>query len=143
MTRKQFLSTPLVAAAASVAASSASAASWKPKRVNKAIELLDHEGVLASLVDLYSLPFDADGLLDVANANGGYVVTLEDNYGASLGSAVADAMLTSGDGFTLKQMYVNTLPKSARDPRELLKKCGLEAAQISRACLEMLEVGVA
>lgn len=41
MTRKQFLSTPLVAAAASVAAAPAPAADWKPKRVNKAIELLE------------------------------------------------------------------------------------------------------
>ncbi|MHC4975487.1 MAG: transketolase [Planctomycetota bacterium] len=110
---------------------------------NKAIELLDQEGVSASLVDLYSLPFDADALLDVANANGGYVVTLEDNYGASVGSAVADVMLESGDGFTLKQLYVNHLPKSARDPRELLVASGLEASQITRSCLEMLEVGVA
>ena len=110
---------------------------------NKAIELLDQEGVSASLVDLYSLPFDADGLLDVANSNGGYVVTLEDNYGASVGSAVADVMLSSGDGFTLKQLYVSTLPKSARDPQELLTRCGLSAGQISRVCLEMLEVGVA
>ncbi len=41
MTRKQFLSTPLIAAAASVAARPAPAADWKPKRVNKAIELLE------------------------------------------------------------------------------------------------------
>ena len=42
MTRKQFLSTPLMAAAAASAASAsaASAATYKPKRVNKAIELL-------------------------------------------------------------------------------------------------------
>ena len=56
---------------------------------------------------------------------------------------VADVMLSSGDGFTLKQLHVNTLPKSARDPRELLTRCGLSAGQISRVCLEMLEVGVA
>ncbi|MFG0258564.1 MAG: transketolase [Phycisphaerales bacterium JB043] len=110
---------------------------------NRAIELLDNEGISASLVDLYSLPFDADALLDVANANGGYVMTLEDNYGASIGSAIADVMLESGDGFTLKQLYVNQLPKSARDPRELLERCGLDAAQITRSCMEMLEVGVA
>ncbi len=41
MTRKQFLSAPLIAAAASAAgASAASAATYKPKRVNKAVELL-------------------------------------------------------------------------------------------------------
>jgi len=44
MTRKQFLSTPLMAAAASaVSTSAASAAHHKPKRVNKAIELLEQD----------------------------------------------------------------------------------------------------
>jgi len=40
MTRKQFLASPLFAAAAAAGASAAPVSSWKPKRVNKAIELL-------------------------------------------------------------------------------------------------------
>ena len=40
MTRKQFLATPLAAAAAASAAAARPASSWKPKRINKAIELL-------------------------------------------------------------------------------------------------------
>lgn len=40
MTRKQFLSTPLLAATAASAASAAGASDYKPKRVNKAVELL-------------------------------------------------------------------------------------------------------
>jgi len=40
MTRKEFLATPLVAAAAASAAGAASAATYKPKRINKAVELL-------------------------------------------------------------------------------------------------------
>jgi 4-hydroxy-2-oxoheptanedioate aldolase len=40
MTRKQFLATPLAAAAAASAAQAQKASSWKPKRINKAIELL-------------------------------------------------------------------------------------------------------
>ena len=43
MTRKEFLATPLMAAAAASAtpASAAPASSWTPKRINKAIELLE------------------------------------------------------------------------------------------------------
>ena len=40
MTRKQFLATPLAAAAAASAAQAKPASTWKPKRINKAIELL-------------------------------------------------------------------------------------------------------
>ncbi len=96
----------------------------------------------ASLVDLYSLPFDADALLDLAAANNGYVVTVEDNYGASIGSAVADVFAGSGDGFTVKQMHVNTFPKSSRSAEEALKMTGLDVPSITRQCLQLLEVGV-
>ncbi len=57
---------------------------------NKAIDQLDKAGISATLVDAYSIPFDAEKLLDLANTNGGYVITIEDNYGGGLGGAVAD-----------------------------------------------------
>jgi len=108
---------------------------------NRVIDALDKEGVSASLVDLYSLPFDGDALLDVAAANNGYVVTLEDNYGASIGSAVADVFAESGDAFTLKQMHVSTFPKSTRTADEALAMAGLDVATVTRECLQLLEVG--
>ncbi|MFG0276216.1 MAG: transketolase [Phycisphaerales bacterium] len=118
-------------------------AGYMVHEANKALDALDRQGVSATLVDLYSLPFDGDALLDLANANNGYVLTLEDNYGASIGGAVADVMTASGDSFTLKQMHVNRLPKSARQPDEELSYVGLATDDIVRASLEMLEVGVA
>lgn len=119
------------------------AAGYMVHEANKALDALDRQGVSATLVDLYSLPFDGDALLDLANANNGYVLTLEDNYGASIGGAVADVMTASGDSFTLKQMHVDRLPKSARQPEEELAYVGLSTEDIVRTSLEMLEVGVA
>ena len=58
---------------------------------NKALDALDKMGIDASLVDLYSIPFDTEKLLDIANANGGNILTVEDNYGGGLGAAVAEA----------------------------------------------------
>jgi transketolase len=119
------------------------ASGYMVHEANKAIEALDKEGISATLVDLYSLPFDGDGLLDLAQANNGYVITLEDNYGASMGAAVSDVMTESGDAFTLKQMCVRRFPKSARSPEDLLRYTGLSAFDIVKTSLEMLEVGVA
>lgn len=119
------------------------AAGYMVHEANKAIDELDKQGISATLVDLYSLPFDGDKLLDLAQANNGYVITLEDNYGASLGSAVADVMTESGDSFTLRQMCVRRIPKSARTPEEMLEMCGLSSAEIAHEAMEMLEVGVA
>ncbi len=107
---------------------------------NKALDLLDKEGISASLVDAYSIPFDADKLLDLANANGGYIITLEDNYGGGLGSAVADAITESGDSFTLEQMFVRRIPKSARTPNEMLEMCGLTANDIVNQTKKILQV---
>ncbi len=109
---------------------------------NKAVELLDKAGVSATLLDMYSIPFDTDKLLDIVGENGGFVISLEDNYGAGLGSAIADALMESGDGFELAQMFVKRIPKSARTPEEMLEMCGLTAQDITNKVLELLGVAV-
>jgi transketolase len=107
---------------------------------NKAIELLDKAGIDASIIDLYSLPFDADKLLDVANDNGGMILTVEDNYGGGIGSAVADAVTESGDGFTIEQMHVRRIPKSARTVEDELGYLGLRSVDVARHAARMLGV---
>jgi transketolase len=107
---------------------------------NKAIETLDKAGISAALVDLYSLPFDQEGLLDVINASGGRVMSVEDNFGGGIGSAVADAILESGDSFPLHQMHVRRIPKGARTPQEMLSTCNIDAASIQKAAMSMLEL---
>ncbi len=109
---------------------------------NRAVELLDKAGVSATLVDMYSIPFDQDKLLDLVAANGGFVISLEDNYGGGLGSAIADALVGSGDGFELAQMHVSRIPKSARTPEEMLRMCGLAAEDIVAQTMELLRVPV-
>ena len=110
---------------------------------NKALDLLDKQGIDATLVDLYSIPFDAEKLLDLANANGGFILTVEDNYGGGLGSAVADACTDSGDAFTLQQMFVKRIPKSARTEDEILRQCGLHHSMIARKAASMVGVATA
>ncbi len=107
---------------------------------NRAIDMLDKAGVSASLVDLYSLPFDTEGVLDLINANNGNIITIEDNYGGGIGSALSDALTESGDAFKLHQMHVRHIPKSARTPEELLKSCKLSADDIKKAAMDMLGV---
>ncbi len=107
---------------------------------NKAVELLDKAGVSATLLDMYSIPFDTDKLLDIVGENGGFVISLEDNYGGGLGSAIADALMESGDGFELAQMHVTRIPKSARSADEMLQMCGLTAQDIANRVMELLGV---
>jgi transketolase len=116
------------------------AAGYMVHEANKAIDQLDKAGISATLVDAYSIPFDAEKLLDLANANGGYVITIEDNYGGGLGSAVADALVEAGDAFTLNQMFVRKIPKSAKTPEEMLKMTGLDAPSIVKQAMQLLQV---
>ncbi|HVU65026.1 MAG TPA: transketolase, partial [Phycisphaerales bacterium] len=115
------------------------AAGYMVHEANKALNMLDNAGVSATLVDAYSIPFDNEKMLDLANANGGYIITLEDNYGGGLGSAIADALTQSGEGFTLEQMFVRRIPKSAKTPAEMLKMCGLTAQDIMNTAMRVLQ----
>ncbi len=114
------------------------ASGYMVHQANQVIEKLDEHGVDATLVDMYSLPFDEDALLDLANENNGMVLTLEDNYGGGLGAAVAGVAAASGDGFTVKQMHVTRMPKSGKTPDELMRLCGLDVDSITKEALGML-----
>jgi transketolase len=116
------------------------ASGYMVHEANKALDILDKAGISATLVDLYSLPFDTDKLMDIANQNNGQIISIEDNYGGGIGSAIADAIATSGDGFTLKQMHVRRIPKSAKTPDEVLKMCGLTSDDIVKEVMKLLQV---
>ena len=119
------------------------ASGYMVHEANKALERLDAEGIDATLVDLYSIPFDEEAMLDLANDHNGMILTLEDNYGGGFGSAVADAVAADGGGFTVTQMYVKNLPKSGREPEDLLNYCGLTSEHIVQKAMQMLELAPA
>ncbi|HAI10909.1 MAG TPA: transketolase [Phycisphaerales bacterium] len=116
------------------------AAGYMVHEANKALDLLDAQGIDATLVDLYSLPFDADAILDLANENNGMILTLEDNYGGGIGSAIADAVSADGGGFNVKQMFCQQLPKSGKSGDEILKLCGLDAPSVVKQAMSLLEL---
>lgn len=111
--------------------------------VNKALDALDDQGIDATVVDMYSIPFDEEAILDLANANNGMILTVEDNYGGGLGSAVADAVAEDGGGFSIKQLHLRQLPKSGKSGDDVLKYCGLSHEDIAKAAMETLELNPA
>lgn len=119
------------------------AAGYMVHEANKALEKLDAQGVDATLVDLYSLPFDEEALLDLANENNGMILTLEDNYGGGIGGAVADAASADGGGFNVRQMFVRNIPKSGRTPDDVLAYCGISADDIVAQAMSLLELSSA
>jgi transketolase len=116
------------------------AAGYMVHEANKAVDLLDKAGVSATLVDMYSLPFDEPALLDIIGSNNFNVITVEDNYGGAVGSAVADALTSSGDACKIRQLHVRKIPKSTRTIDEQLGLAGLTAQSIVKEAMTLLGV---
>lgn len=104
----------------------------------KVVDRLAGDGVRCSLIDAYCFPITCNLILQSAAATGGRVLTVEDNYGGGLGSAVAELAAASGEGFTVKTMTCRRIPKSARTPDQVLAYVGLDVAEIARQARAML-----
>jgi transketolase len=115
------------------------AAGYMVHEARQAVARLQEQDIAATLVDLYSLPFDEVAIVRLAQENHGRVLTVEDNYGASLGSAVADALAMHGGAYTLTQMYARSIPKSGRTPEEVLRYLQLSADDIIRTAVRTLD----
>jgi transketolase len=116
------------------------AAGYMVHEAMKAVDQLRADGVQPTLVDLYSIPFDGEAIATLAAENDGRVLTVEDNYGAGIGSSVADALLERGGSYSLKQMYVQRIPKSGRTPDDLLRDLELSDKDIVKNAESMLGV---
>ena len=85
------------------------------------------------MIDAYSLPLDTEEVLKVAARSGGQVVTVEDNYTGGLDAELAIAIATADDDFTLKNLYVRNLPKSGKEPDDVLAFVGVDRKAILEA----------
>jgi transketolase len=91
----------------------------------RAADELAKGGRKAAVVDAYSFPLKTDGILDLAARTGGRIITVEDNYTGGLDAEIASAIATRGDDIQLKHLFVNRLPKSGKEPSEVLDYSGV------------------
>ena len=68
-----------------------------------------------------------------AQKSGGTIVTVEDNYSGGLDAEIAMAIATAGSGIKLKSLFVHQIPKSGREPSDVLEYLGLGVKQIVAA----------
>src|SRR4051812_39079725 len=82
---------------------------------------LAKSGRKATVIDAYGLPLkNAEQILSIAARSGGTIVTVEDNYTGGLDAEIATAIAETGDDVKLKHLYVNRIPKSGREPQDVL-----------------------
>jgi transketolase len=99
----------------------------------KAADELAKSGKKATVIDAYSLPLKVEGVLDVAARSGGRIITVEDNYTGGLDAEIAMAIAGREDEMTLQSLCVRRIPKSGREPQEVLDYCGLGMKEILEA----------
>jgi len=99
----------------------------------KASDELAKSGKKFAVVDAYSLPLNTQGILEIATKSGGKIITVEDNYVGGLDAELATAIATTGAAIKLQHLYCKQIPKSGREPQDVLDYLGLGAAQIVKA----------
>jgi transketolase len=99
----------------------------------KVADELAKNGKKATVIDAYSLPLQTKGILEIAQKNGGTIITVEDNYTGGLDAELAIAIAETGAPIKLKNLYVHQIPKSGREPQDVLDYLGLGAKQILAA----------
>jgi transketolase len=99
----------------------------------RAAEELAKAGKQATVIDAYSMPLKTDGILQIGQKNGGRIITVEDNYAGGLDAEIAQAIATSGAGVKLQSLFVTKIPKSGREPQDVLDALGLGYKQIAQA----------
>jgi transketolase len=103
-------------------------------------QLRDEDGVTARVIDLYSVkPVDTATLVEAARATRGRFVLVEDHHPeGGLGSAVVDALLSTGRReLAVEHLAVDELPGSGTT-QELLDAAGISAEHITAAARRLL-----
>lgn len=105
----------------------------------KAHKLLAEKGIAVCVIDAYSVkPLDATTIIQMANAAGGMILTVEDHYiQGGLGEAVAHAC--SPDGIRVHTMGVHEIMRSGT-PEALMALAGIDAAAIVKKAEDLLAV---
>lgn len=99
----------------------------------EAADALAKDGTKATVVDAYSMPLQCDAILKIAERNGGMIVTVEDNYTGGLDAELATAIARNGAGVQLRNVVVDRIPKSGREPDDVLDYCDVGQEAILRA----------
>jgi transketolase len=86
----------------------------------RAADELSKNGKNFGVIDAYALPQANYGILDVAKKQGGRIITVEDNYTGGLDAEMSWAIATTGAGIKFKSLCVKQIPKSGREPQDVL-----------------------
>ena len=104
--------------------------------VHECLKACDEAKLNATVVDCYSLPLYAEGVLKLAEKTGGRLMTVEDNYTGGLDAELAMSIAQTGAKVRLENLVVRQIPKSGRTPEDVLEYLGIDWRAIVAAVRE-------
>lgn len=104
----------------------------------EAREMLAQQGIQAAVIDVYSLPVNATDLVDALSSSGRTALCVEDNFAMGVGGAVASIAAEHG-GIRVKSLHCQRMPKSSRQPAEMIEYVGVAPPQIADHARALLE----
>jgi transketolase len=105
-----------------------------------ALEKLEKStGLSASLVDVYSLPLETDEILQIGDDCRGQILVVEDNYVGGVYDEIATAAAASDLGVRVEGLVLQSIPKSARTPEEVLSAAHLGVDDVVQAAQRMFD----
>ena len=105
----------------------------------KAVDMLEHNGLRASLIDAYSLPLATDEILQIGDDCRGQIIVVEDNYLGGFADEISSSAAKSDLGVAVHPLYVRSIPKSAKTSEETLKMVHLASEDIAAACQRIFD----
>jgi transketolase len=100
---------------------------------------LTKQGIEARVIDMYTLrPMDHDAILGAARETGAIVTAEEHLLTGGMGSNIA-RVVAQGEPVPMRFVGLADTYVESADPEELLVKYHLTAADIVRACREVLQ----
>jgi transketolase len=104
-----------------------------------ALAILEEAGLSASLIDAYSMPLVADEILRIGDDCRGQILVVEDNYLGGFADEITAAAAASDLGLAVRTLYVQSVPKSAKTPEDILKQVHLTTQDIATAAQEVFD----
>ena len=106
----------------------------------RAVAMLEESaGLSASLIDAYSIPLETEEILRIGDDCRGQILVVEDNYVGGIGDEITTAAAKSDLGVMVDTLYVQSVPKSAKTPDEVLETAHLGAQDIANAGQKMFD----
>lgn len=94
-----------------------------------AADELAKKKIACNVFDAYTLPLDAEPILNAARKSKGIILCVEDNYVGGVGSEIAEAAAANGE-IRVISMNASRIPKSAKTPDEVFAYVGVGLEQI-------------